>query len=337
MRGRALQLALLALVTVASLGVVAAGMDVDRAAAALRAFDLSVIPPMCALYAAAHALRSWRLRLLLQHPAPLRLGRLYLINAVGYLAINLLPLRLGEMVRPWLLLEQEGVDLGRSLGAVVLERLLDLLMLLGMLSGVGWWVDLPAEGLVVQGVDVVEAGQRSLGAVVALGAVCGGAVLAVGEPAARGIERLPLGAPFAALARQLRAGFADLGRRPAQAAGAVGLSVAIWALTIGAVWVVMQGFPGVPSTPGAAWTVWTITLIGMTLLPTPGFFGAYELACVSALWLWQVDGDVARGFALTLHLGQLGFTVALGGLGLSLLGLRASALIRPAPPRTGPP
>ena len=75
----------------------------------------------------------------------------------------------------------------------------------------------------------------------------------------------------------------------------------------------MSGFPGVPAHLGSVWTVWSVTLAGMTALPTPGFFGGYELFCVASLALWKVPPGLAATFALTLHIGQFLFTCGFGG------------------------
>ena len=157
-------------------------------------------------------------------------------------------------------------------------------------------------------------------------------VVAVGEPAIRLIERLPLGDKIGGLTRRFREGFLTLLRRPLDAALAFVVSLAIWALTITAVGTVMTGFDGVPVGLGPAWSTWTITLSGMTAVPTPGFFGGFEAFCTAALWLWGVEPNLARTFALVLHLGQFGFTVAVGGIALAAEGLGLSALIRTAPP-----
>ena len=52
-------------------------------------------------------------------------------------------------------------------------------------------------------------------------------------------------------------------------------------------------------------TVWTIILAGMTAVPTPGFFGIYELSAYGALSIWFVE-ESRKTFAVILHLGQLG-------------------------------
>ena len=153
------------IVTVVFLALVLWGIDVEHALAALREVSWWMLLPMCALYLCAHMLRVWRLKLLLNQP--IRYWRLFSINSVGFLAINVIPLRLGEMVRPYLLAERENIPFGRGMAAIVLERLLDMLMLLGMLMGLTLMVELPEGGLVIDGIDVISAGQRFAGTIVA--------------------------------------------------------------------------------------------------------------------------------------------------------------------------
>ena len=49
------------------------------------------------------AFRTWRWQLELRPLEHIPFGRLWVVTAVAYLAINLFPARLGEVVRPWLL------------------------------------------------------------------------------------------------------------------------------------------------------------------------------------------------------------------------------------------
>ena len=323
-----LKIAVVLAVTVACLVAVLWGLDLSVAGAALSQTRWGFLVPMAALYLTAHGLRSLRLGVLLGEPVGF--WRLYSINAVGFLAINVIPLRLGEFVRPYLLSEREGVAFGRAMAAIVLERLLDMAMLLVMLLGLTWMVDLPAGGVVVQGVDVVRAGQRVAGTLVVAGAMVGAVLVFVGEPAIRLLERLPLGGKFAGFARRFREGFLTLVASPARAAAGLGLTIGVWGLTLAAVAVVMAAFPGIPVGVGPVWSTWTITLAGMTAVPTPGFFGSYEAFCTAALWLWQVDADLARTFALVLHLGQFAFSIALGGIFVLVEGLSLRQLVRPA-------
>lgn len=325
-----LKIGIILLITGLCMAVALWGLDVDEALSALQAARWTLLIPMFGLYGVAHSLRAWRLGLLVGQPVPYR--RLFAINTIGFLAINVIPLRLGEMVRPYMLSEREGVPFARGIAAILMERLLDMMMLLVMLVGLTFLVELPAEGIVVKGIDVVSTGQRLAAVFVALGLLGGGGMVLIGEPAIRLIERLPLGGKVAPFARRFREAFLDLARNPARALGLLGLSALIWAVTVTAVGTVMAAFPGLPTSIGAAWSTWAITISGMTAVPTPGFFGAYELFCTAALWLWGVDGDLARTFAIVLHLGQLGFIVVVGGIMLVLEGLSLQDLVRSAGP-----
>ncbi len=330
-KGLRWKLAAVLTLTAGCLALALGGIDVDVALDAVAGFRAWMLLPMALCYLCAHALRALRLQVLLrgEGDAP-PYTRVFSINTVGFLAINVMPLRLGEAVRPYLLWEREGVPLGRALAAILLERLLDLMMLLVMLLGLGFVVGLPAEGLTVEGIDLVSAGQRAVGFAVIVGVVGGIAVVLVGDPALKLIRHLPMGERVAQLAERFIEGLSALARRPLRLLGLVAVSVCIWALTIGGVLSVMAGFDGIPTTISAAWATWTATITGMTLLPTPGFFGAYELFCSRALWLFDVNVDVARAFAILLHLGQLGFTVLIGSLFLVLEGLSLRDLVRPA-------
>lgn len=328
-----IKIAVVLVVTIGFLVGVMWGIDLEHALEALSQVSWWRLVPMCLLYLLTHMLRVWRLKLLLN--LPLRYWRLFSINSVGFLAINVIPLRLGEMVRPYLLAEREGVPFGLGMAAIVLERLLDMLMLLGMLMGLTLLVELPTGGLVIEtdrgGVDVIAAGQRFAGGIVILGVLAGAALIAIGEPATRLIEKLPMGGLVAGFVRKFRDGFGELLKAPARLLLLLVLSASIWGSTIGAVAVVMSAFPGIPVSLGSAWSTWSITLSGMVALPTPGFFGAYELFCSTALRLWSVDEDLAKTFAVVLHLGMFGFTVGIGGICLFIEGLSLRDLVRTAP------
>lgn len=293
---------------------------------------------MVACYLGAHILRVARLWLLVSpDDRPLLYRRVFSINTVGFLAINVIPLRLGEMVRPYLLWEREGVPLGHALAGILVERMLDMLALLGLLFGVGFVLDLPLGGLVVEGVDVVQAGQRAIGSGVAVGILGLIAVAWGGERVFMLVRRLPLGTKIVPLLARFRDGLVLLARQPQRMALLLLLTVGIWMLTIGGVWSVMSGFENMPSGFGMAWVTWAATITTMTLFPTPGFFGPYELACSRVLWLFGVDASLAGTFALVLHLGQFGFTLFLGTLFLGIEGLSLRDLIRPATVSDGVP
>ncbi len=318
------------LVTALCLGWVLHGIEWPELLGALEQAKLLLVLPVFLVYLLNHCIRSVRLRLLLDRPdIPFR--EMFSITTVGFLAINVVPLRLGEFVRPYLLKERQQVDFGRSLAAIVVERLVDLICRMVLLLMVGLFVEIPETGLIIQGVDVVRAGQQVFGVSIAAGLVFLVALATIGEPVIRLVVRL---IPIPALAEKVggflgsfHTGLVGLLKRPAQALVILCLSAAMWAGIVGATWLVLFAFDGLPTTFGAALTTWTLTITGMTLVPTPGFFGSYEAFCVAALGLWSVDRSVATAFAGTLHLTQFGFIVGLGVVFLLIEGINLKDVV----------
>jgi len=97
---------------------------------------------------------------------------------------------------------------------------------------------------------------------------------------------------------------------------------------VGGVWFVLMAFADVPHGWDVALTNWSVTLSGMTVMPTPGFFGSFEAFCTAGLVLFGVDGDLARTFAVVNHLTLFGFTVGIGLAFLLKEGLSLGAVIR---------
>src|SRR5262249_60666151 len=91
--------------------------------AANRWLVLAMVPlPILALSLRAVRWR-WLARSLSEKPLPIR--PLFRATALGFMAINVLPLRLGELARPWLLGRETEVRGSAALGTLVLERAID--------------------------------------------------------------------------------------------------------------------------------------------------------------------------------------------------------------------
>jgi len=357
-----LRVTVVLLLTAGFLAVVLWGQDWSASAEALKQTHWFFLLPMFAAYLCAHSLRAWRLGLLLGEGVPYM--RLFSINTVGFLAINVLPLRLGEMVRPYLLAERQGVPFAKGLAAIFMERLLDMAMLLVLLLGLVSFVDLPDGGLLVvvgadgialdldgvltwvygqasvgetlpPGIDVISTGQRFAGGILALGTLAGVGLVTVGEPAIRLLRKLPKGDLLADFAGRFREGLVQLVKKPARGLLLVCITGTIWMITLFAIYTVMAAFPGVRehfTEPDVAfqgaWSTWTITLTGMSTIPTPGFVGVFEGSCAIGLFLWGIGPDIGRTFALLLHAGQLSFIVVLGTIFMVVEGLSLRDLVR---------
>jgi len=267
-----------------------------------------------------HVARSLRLRPLVG--VPIGGWDLVRLSAVSFLAIQVLPLRLGELLRPQLLLRY-GVPFGEGLGAIAVDRILDVWMLLGLMGLVAFVVPLPTGAIEVGGVDVVAAGQRASAALVVLGTGGFVALAVAGRRLQQLVARIPVvGGTSAILVGGVVESLRRLAREPRSALVAVGWSVLSWCTTVLIVWLALHAFDGLPTALAASMVLWTAIACAMSVLPTPGFFGPFEAAGVAALAVFGADPVIAKAFVLFFHVLLLAFAFAIALL--SMISLRLS-------------
>ncbi|CRI66307.1 conserved membrane hypothetical protein [Thiocapsa sp. KS1] len=227
-------------------------------------------------------------------PTVLRLSMLH--NSAN----NLLPMRAGEMVFPWLMRRYFGHGFLDAAAALIWIRLLDLhfLVLIGILilylrepSGV-WWI---AAGVWVAGLVLF----------VPLGRMAN----ATTGPRQPGI--------YAALRHLVRRLATAAPSDPAIIARVYLWTALTWTLKFTAFAVLLEHF-----LPVAFWRVLTGVMGAelSTVLPFHGIAGSgsYELAVVAALAPLGVDPKTALAGAVNLHLFLLGTTLVLGAIAFLL-------------------
>ena len=104
--------------------------DAGRLADAFAEASYWYVAPAILLYQLSTLVRTLRWRLLLRHLRVVGVARLYPVIVVGYMANNILPMRLGELVRSYYVGEREGVSKTSALATIVIERLVDALTLI---------------------------------------------------------------------------------------------------------------------------------------------------------------------------------------------------------------
>jgi uncharacterized protein (TIRG00374 family) len=92
--------------------------------------------PGVAVYFVSVWFRSWRWGFLLRSSKPVSANRLFPVVVIGYMGNDILPFRLGEVLRAYVLWRKEGINVGTTLTTALLERLFDgLTMVLFVLFG----------------------------------------------------------------------------------------------------------------------------------------------------------------------------------------------------------
>ncbi len=227
---------------------------------------------------------------------------------VGYLANNLLPARLGELVRSHLLGDREGVSRTTVFGTVIVERVIDTTTVVAIGAG-------SVALLSVRGVfgDSVRLGLVLVGLLVAGLAV---ALAAHRLPGLRtildGLDRWPR---LHDLVVRLRTGLAVAGR-PRTLAEAAALTVAAWAASVLAFAAAGAAVGGPLSLSQAGFVAATVALA--TAVPSgPAYLGTFELAATTAGVAVGLPAERAFALGLLVHAGIVAVTSTGGAVALA--------------------
>lgn len=252
-------------------------------------------------------MRSYRWGLILRPLKKIDQGTLFSITSVGFMGILLLPARAGELLRPYLISQQKGVDIRSALATVVVERALDSLTILGFLVWTVLSIPLP--------LWVHRAGYFSF-------AILFSFLLFLFLVATQKERVLNF---FRILTRRfpewLQSGIQTFVTTFAEGLQilpdlkslglAVSLSLIVWALMGLNFYILLQAFHmRLPLI--AAYVVLVLIVIGITIPGAPGFIGNYHLSCVLGLSLFGIPRSEAFNYAIVNHLIVVLFTVALG-------------------------
>jgi hypothetical protein len=242
-----------------------------------------------------------------------RLARFYEMVVSGVACNNVLPARLGDLLRArWLGLEAR-MSAGRGLGTVVLDRGCDVAALL-LLLVVGLAAVASSEWLVRIAV-VAAAGLCALGVVLLFARVYTGRHER--ERRSRGLLRRVLRDTAEALAEPIGL------RRPAVW---VALSLGAWTTwALGAILVARS--LGLELGLLEAMFVAAVMNLGVAIPSSPGFVGTYEWLGVASLGLLGIASEEALAFSILLHACWYVPTTLAGG---TALGVRALVRVRRA-------
>ncbi len=285
--------------------------------------DLFYLIPLTIVIFLHYCCRAWRWRYILPGAAEdVPFSELHGALLIGGLASNILPLRAGEFVRPFVFSRNTRFSFFQGFLSVVLERFFDLVtVLLGFAIIVPWVPGIPEEAFHVAILLTL------LSVVVFLGVVCAAFFPDFCESLAQKILRL-LPDSIANKCSPIIAHVIEGARvvRPIkQISATTVLTVAVWGSCAYYYILVLQMFGVVdPFLPGIAVTV--IIALGVAAPSAPGFLGVFEASAVAALTLFAVKEEVAIAVALIAHAHQFIYTGVVGAAVLFKRNLSLSAL-----------
>ncbi|MGH7518006.1 MAG: lysylphosphatidylglycerol synthase transmembrane domain-containing protein [Gemmatimonadales bacterium] len=216
---------------------------------------------------------------------------------------NTLPFRAGDVARAVAFRDDLGVPAGQVLGTLLIERVLDLVVLLGLLG----------LGLATVAPDVVPRalviGAAAAGALGVLGLT--GAALMPASLIARLRRRLG-GGRLATVAGHAADAFATL-RSPARVLQLLALSALAWTLE-GGMYASVALSLGAGVSPLAPWLALATGTLSTLLPGTPGYVGTFDYFAALGLAAGGAAAPLAAAFVLLVHALLWVPVTAVGGL-----------------------
>ncbi|MHB1414656.1 MAG: lysylphosphatidylglycerol synthase transmembrane domain-containing protein, partial [Chloroflexota bacterium] len=256
--------------------------------------------------------------------------RLFPVVVIGYMANDVLPVRMGELVRAYVLGLREGISKATGLSTIFVERVFDGLAMIAFLAGVAAFIPLAAS---LKQIAVATA-------VLFLALSAGILVLAMQSSRAERlvgyvVRLLPAGArgPVQKIASSMLVGLGVMRSGRAVVAALV-LSIAAWLCEAGMYYLIALGFfPEIP------FYVMLLTVavanLGTMIPSSPGYVGTFDALAVFTLGLFGIGNEVAVGYTAVLHAALI-FPITFLGFfflwreNLTLGGLRRAPISAPA-------
>jgi uncharacterized protein (TIRG00374 family) len=268
------------------------GEIIDKLSEANYVLAVAAVP----LYFVGFWIRTVRWRILLDPVRHVSTLRLYPVVLVGLTANNIMPARVGELVRAYLIGEREKVSKSAALGTIAVDRTFDGLVLVAILAAVTIFSGTSA------GVRTVGAGT----AVVFFGATAVLVALAYSPNRARSVtlrfmNMLPhgLGERIEGLLDNFLLGVQSL-RRPRVMLSAAVLTFLSWSVETSMYVVVGRAFD-LDVGLHVYYLIAAGANLALSILASPGGVGPFEATTKTILLAFMSDAEAAAAYAIGLH------------------------------------
>jgi len=295
-------------------------VDIAAAFSALRAANYWYVLLGSCIYLASFVPRGLRWRALLWKVHRPPLSHLVQVLLIGFMANNVLPLRLGEFFRAYVLGVKEGISKTTTFATIVLERVADGLTLVALLAIITVMYPFPpwvkATGL--------------LGALIFVGALLFLLLLTYRQQFVYGMVHTTMGRlPAAITARVLGlvtsfAAGLDFLRTGGAVIAVILLSLVIWCFELGVYIMVIHYAFGLRLPFHVVLLLLIIINFSILAPSAPAYVGVFQAAAIAVLTqVGQVDNSVALSVSWVLWATMVMPTI---GIGLALLSLENLSL-----------
>jgi len=294
------------------------GVDLVAVKLAIAGVDLWIVLAYVGIFFLVHLSRILRWGLLLKPIGNIRFWRLFTVASVGFMALMLLPLRLGEFARPIVVAEKGKIRISAAFATVVVERVIDALSMAGLLVALLFFVENKVQ---------VPADLHFWSQVVLVGflGLLGFLLLAYWRQDAtvNRFKRLihPLSPKLAnRAASTLHSFIGGLRALPdlKLLGGVLGLTIIYWGLNGAGLWIMFGAFVELSGLGLIeAFTVLSVLCVGLMIPAGPGMIGNFHYFVKLGLSLFVAEsvlGSTGVAYAIVVHAIQLGLQVLVGAV-----------------------
>lgn len=314
-------------VTIGTLALALRGVNFSTLVRDMGRADLGLLLGLSIpVHAATLWVRALRWRHLTEAITPIGRAPVFRATAVGALANNIFPLRLGEVVRAYYLARETPAGTAPLFGSIVLERGIDGAIVIGLALAIFGARGSADAGVLAVGVPLLVAGVLPLGAVLWL-RIAPEQVIAVVHRVLGVVVRGRGAAAIEHLLRRMAEGLGSLhgGRHLAWVAWH---SIWIWSVLGIAPFLIAMAALGIDlgspeRTISAGFVTLTAVGIAVALPSAPGFLGPYHLAAREALRRFGVSEESALAVGTLSH---AVFWLTTTAIGLAVLRYRGTRL-----------
>lgn len=289
--------------------------DLEEGKRALKMANYYWLLPTVVSYMFGFWMRGIRWRYLLLPIKKCKIFNLVSTVFIGFMANNLLPFRVGELIRAYVNGKKENISKSSSLATIVVERVLDGLALVVLLLVAILFLErgASAQHSFPQWLKrmIYVAWALFLGVLILLYIMMRSKEL-TGKVIRKlfGFFKEPILKKIVDLTNSFIEGLNVLRKRKEILIVSF-LSILVWTFEGTTFYLGAKAFNLSISYPQAYLTL-VIVALGLMVPSSPAFVGVYEYFCVTALALFAIDKSFALSYAVLLHFLQFGLLVSIG-------------------------
>jgi len=282
------------------------GIDFSELKQSLKSANYFYLFPTLVLVLLTLLIKSYRWGVMLGPLVKYDQKTLFVIATIGFMVAGLIPARIGEIARPYLVKQKSGVKMSSTIATVVVERIFDLLALMFLLFFIILVVPLP-QALFNTGLTLL---------LISLTAFLLLIFLAVKKDFSLNkaellFDKLP-GRPAGFLKKIFHAFVEGLQILPdvKKTLYLFFLSIVVWTVNSASFYALFFAF-GFELSFIYACAIMVIVAIGV-ILPAPGFVGTFHYACILGLSYFGIAKAEAASYSVLIHFLQIAPIILLG-------------------------